>query len=627
MKTIRVFVSASDDLGDARLAVQDLLAQLNRFFKPHGIEFVTMLPNEGPADGDLAVALYWKDFGSLPQSGFERAYEAFKEKKSPKIYVFFKEPDPGITEALGKFKDSFATTYGQFYCHFEAVDSVKFQLAVKSLELLPEGVNSLKVEDSAIVLGEERITSLDNLPFAKLNAKRQSLLRQIDSAQREVADLEAQYGEAPDNETLAETLRSARVRRHSLQEELKQHDSFLFDSAVFFAKESAERMDDRVRKAYELFEQGKVVAANKILDLEELIKKDCIDKKLYDEARKAREKALDGFILAAETALSNDSLSAEEKSAKVREDIEKQLSDVRIEKSHTIMSVGTAGQPDAGLNIGVGIVAPATVSRGDSVMVQAVVDLIDDLPAAIEKAKSLDAANNAVERGTLAVRDVRQGAEMTFQLDIRGLEIEEEDRIQSHQWDGKPFSLQFFASVPNEARNGTHPAKLLVFVDGRPVGRIGFVINVTDTHSGATATATTEPHGYTEYFVSYSDKDLDRVLPRVQGLRIAEHDFHFFFDKCTLRAGQRYEKEIFEYIDNKADVFLLFWSANSAASEWVEKEWRHALSRQQFHGGIPDIIPVPLDKESPPPPQELSHLHFTDSLLQFSRGGRGELQM
>ncbi len=313
---------------------------------------------------------------------------------------------------------------------------------------------------------------------------------------------------------------------------------------------------------------------------------------------------------------------------KWREDIEKQLAEIRIGESHTIMSVGTAGLTDAGSDIGIGVVSPATVSRDDSVMVQAVVDLIDDLPAAIEKAKSLDVANQAVERGTLAVQSVKNGAEMTFQLDIKGLEIEDEDRTQTHKWDGKPFSLQFFASVPNDIRNGTHPAKLLVFVDGRPVGRIGFVINVVDTPSGSSAPAPTEPRGYTEYFVSYSDKDLDRVLPRVQGLRIAEHDFHFFFDKYSLQAGQRYEKEIFDYIDNKADVFLLFWSANSAASEWVEKEWRHALSRQQSSDGIPDIVPVPLDRDCPPPPKELSHLHFGDILLNCAKGlGRGELQM
>ena len=152
MKTIRVFVSVSDDLGEVRMVVQDLLLQLNRHFLPRGVEFVPTLPAEGPTDGDLALALYWKDFGDLPKADFEKAYESFKATKAPKIYVFFKEPDEGITEALKAFRDSFAEKYGHFYCHFANVDSVKFQLAVQSLNLLPdsEAKNELRVADATV---------------------------------------------------------------------------------------------------------------------------------------------------------------------------------------------------------------------------------------------------------------------------------------------------------------------------------------------------------------------------------------------------------------------------------------------------------------------------------------------
>ncbi len=122
MKPIRVFVSASDDLGEIRLAVLDLLAQLNRFFRPRGLEFVPPRPDDGPADGDLAWALYGKDFGPLPEDSFDRLHEAFKTAERPKIYVFFKEPDEGIAEALKAFKASFEAHYGHFFARFEVVD-------------------------------------------------------------------------------------------------------------------------------------------------------------------------------------------------------------------------------------------------------------------------------------------------------------------------------------------------------------------------------------------------------------------------------------------------------------------------------------------------------------------------
>ena len=324
MKTIRVFISASNDLSEVRTAVQDLLAQLNRYFVPRGVEFVSTLPSEGPTDGDLALALYWKDFGSLTQTNFEKAYDSFKASKAPKIYVFFKDPDSGITDALKAFRDSFAAKYGHFYCHFEHVDSVKFQMAVQTLEMLPgeAAANPLKVENSEIALGEERIASLDNLPFAKLNARRQSLLRQISSAEREVAELEEQGRESPDDETLSEALRSARVLRQKLKDELKEHEGFLFDSAVFFAKASAEWMDERVRKAYELFERGKIQAANKILDLEELVRQDDRDRQLYDEVLETRRAAMREFAEKGQMVLADESLPLEVRHSQAQKSFE-----------------------------------------------------------------------------------------------------------------------------------------------------------------------------------------------------------------------------------------------------------------------------------------------------------------
>ena len=140
IKTIRVFVSVSDDLREVKAAVFDLLNQLNRYFTPRGIEFVPTLPTEGATDGDIALVLYWKDFGSFSELDFAKAYDSFKESQSPKMYVFFKDPDEDITEALKAFRDSFANRYGHFYCHFEAVDSVKFQVTVQGLSLLPGAV-------------------------------------------------------------------------------------------------------------------------------------------------------------------------------------------------------------------------------------------------------------------------------------------------------------------------------------------------------------------------------------------------------------------------------------------------------------------------------------------------------
>ena len=86
--------------------------------------------------------------------------------------------------------------------------------------------------------------------------------------------------------------------------------------------------------------------------------------------------------------------------------------------------------------------------------------------AAIEKAMKLDSANKAVERGSLVIRNVPDGAVLQFQLVMPKLSVD--DPVQEHVWDGTPFSLQFFASVPDDANIETIPAKLLVSGSTRP---------------------------------------------------------------------------------------------------------------------------------------------------------------
>jgi hypothetical protein len=81
--------------------------------------------------------------------------------------------------------------------------------------------------------------------------------------------------------------------------------------------------------------------------------------------------------------------------------------------------------------------------------------------------------------------------------------------------------------------------------------------------------------------------------------------FGYLRDVMTLRSGQVWKKELLEKIE-EADVFQLFWSEKSKASEYVRMEWEHALSlnRPQF------VRPVFWETPMPAPPDALGSLHF-----------------
>ncbi len=313
MKTVRVHVAAGEGVEDARRAVEDVLEMLNGHFRDRGVEFVAA----GEGGGDWTIALYWKDFGGMGREEFETVYEEFKKEKKPVIHVFFKEPDAGIADALKAFKGAFAEKYGHFYCHFETVDAVRFQLVSQGLWLLPgTGAtgerDALKVEEGVVRLENEPVARMENLPFAKLNKRRKLLVTKIADAEKRVAELEEDSATSDDEET-AELLREARVERHNLKEELKQYDGFLFDVAVEFAKTMAEETSERMRKAWALFQEGKVQEANKLLDWDLLKESAERNRTLFRAQRKAFEKNLQEYLTKATIVMADDSMTMTER--------------------------------------------------------------------------------------------------------------------------------------------------------------------------------------------------------------------------------------------------------------------------------------------------------------------------
>ena len=272
--------------------------------------------------------------------------------------------------------------------------------------------------------------------------------------------------------------------------------------------------------------------------------------------------------------------------------------------------------------VGIGVVAPEEVKRDEDLMVQVVGNVEELLDRTIAEAVSVDAINHAKVRGRCSF-PVKLNDRITFKLQISGIEFEED--TLSVVWEERDFKVQFLAHVPKTAKVGSHNGKLLIFIDDIVVGRIGFTTRVNRFFKPSQKPARTNEKVFKNYFISYSSKDLDKVASRVQGMRISDREFakHSFWDKMFLNPGDRYEKEIYDYIDNKADVFLLFWSSNAAASEWVKKEINRAVARQKRmrrpENRLPEIRPVPIENPIPPPPEELSDLHFGDAVNSLVR--------
>ena len=111
------------------------------------------------------------------------------------------------------------------------------------------------------------------------------------------------------------------------------------------------------------------------------------------------------------------------------------------------------------------------------------------------------------------------------------------------------------------------------------------------------------------FFVSYSHHDTD-IMQRYSAAQQPRGE-DVFVDVESIRSGEYWEERITEEM-LRADLLQLFWSLHSAASRYVEYEWREALKRQKSSDEMKGFIrPVYWVKPlAPPPPEDLSHIHF-----------------
>ncbi len=205
---------------------------------------------------------------------------------------------------------------------------------------------------------------------------------------------------------------------------------------------------------------------------------------------------------------------------------------------------------------------------------------------------------------------IQKGTVLTVRLTIEDLQVE--DREDTIMWDNQIGVADFLVSVPQNTTNGSKNGIATINANGIQISRIYFIIQV-----GNQITTTTkldiEHRRNRKAFASYASADREYVLSCIQGMQKIAPQLEIFLDVASLCSGQYWEDELWNVIPSN-DVFFLFWSANSAKSSWVEKEWKCALKTR----GLDFIDPVPLeDPERVPPPLELSSKHFGDWVLAY----------
>ena len=222
------------------------------------------------------------------------------------------------------------------------------------------------------------------------------------------------------------------------------------------------------------------------------------------------------------------------------------------------------------------IFAPAEVKRKSHLQVQVYLHLYEES----EKIKSLaqESDKNAERRDYIPLSlKLKKGDKVDVEFNVYG-----ETRLASERksiiWQGAFTKCSFDYFVPKNLDVDELSCEANLFVNGAMIGEMRFITKIVDAPRNLNSEILS--HRFNRIFISYAHQDANQI--KLLALAYKAQGVDYFYDRDSLAPGDVYEEKIFDYIDS-SDLFVLCWSKNAAASDYVAKEKGRALLRAYPH--------------------------------------------
>lgn len=289
MKTIKIFLASSEELMDDRNAFGNLVRKLDKIYEKRGIrielfeweDYDAAYNNCRKQDeynakikaSDMFLALFHTKAGKFTIEEFDVATEEFKKKAFPKVYTYCKELQEGETESpeLIEFKERLFNEMGHYWSHYNNRDSMQLHF-VMQLQLVETSgvVESVKVEDGTVLLEGLPIAKMDNLHFAANNEAYKRISAELTVLPEKIEKARLRVDKYPNDEDFRDDLQQKLDQYNGLKNDFVKLQQTLFDTAKRMARFQGERINKRLVRAIEAFEQGDIQKANVILDEAEI---------------------------------------------------------------------------------------------------------------------------------------------------------------------------------------------------------------------------------------------------------------------------------------------------------------------------------------------------------------------
>ncbi len=292
-RKITIFLASSEELINDRNSFSDLIRSLDNIYEDRGIriklqkweDFFAYCTgtrtqnqyNQVLSASDMCICLFHKRAGQYTVEEFRHAIAEYQRTGDhPKTYVYVRALVEGEVEEeeLKQFKDELFKQMGHYWCNYATEDSMKLHFVMQFEHLLNRenvrGLDSnIKVERGNVLLYGKKVADYTNIPFAANNADIKALQANIVSLNNQIAKLRAEDASLNIINPIVE-------KRNEYQKQLDQLEKQLLDMAISINKtiSSGEPINERKRRAIEMFEKGNHKEVDRILNAED-IKADC----------------------------------------------------------------------------------------------------------------------------------------------------------------------------------------------------------------------------------------------------------------------------------------------------------------------------------------------------------------
>lgn len=258
----------------------------------------------------------------------------------------------------------------------------------------------------------------------------------------------------------------------------------------------------------------------------------------------------------------------------------------------------------------VAVFAPSNCELGQMFTIQAMLYLNKDMQSVINQAKMVDPSAEKKNGKTLDL-SLKKGTPIQVSLkffypqpDCPQISIEQAEK--EIIWDSRLQNLTFQAFLPYDYKYKSISGNIHIRINQVEVAKLSFLLSVQKVQTPVTY-ALVDIQYYRKIFISYSHKDTDKVQYIAEAYKAINLDY--FFDRHSLKPGDKYKDIIFKHIDD-ADLFILCWSKNAKESQWVNLECNRFIENTEKKDNHTHIHPISIAPKVDFPKELEERYHF-----------------